>query len=96
MPTIPITFRMGNTVLNYFSMVTTVGTSQTVLPRNCGSNQCSPPSKPQRTNTRVFLGIGALGEKSSSTFAVSKWQDEPWLQDSGQLVLAIVLVVVGH
>jgi hypothetical protein len=40
MPVIPLSFVKHDRVLNYFSVLTTVGTPQTVAPRNCASKAC--------------------------------------------------------
>ena len=51
LPMIPIGFVKGRKVLNYFSMVTTVGTPQTVAARNCVLSACIQWMKRPRFST---------------------------------------------
>jgi hypothetical protein len=50
-PVIPLSLVKGDRLLNYFSVLTTVGTPQTVAPRNCASNACFQRMKRPRPFT---------------------------------------------
>jgi transcriptional regulator with XRE-family HTH domain len=60
MPTIPISFRKGNTVLNYFSMVTTVGTPQTVAAQELRIESMFPADEATENEHASFLGERSL------------------------------------
>jgi transcriptional regulator with XRE-family HTH domain len=60
MPTIPISFRKGNTVLNYFSMVTTVGTPQTVAAQELRIESMFPADQATENEHASFLGDPGL------------------------------------
>ncbi len=54
-PMIPISFRKGDTVLNYFSMVTTVGTPQTVAAQELRIESLFPADEATENEHAVFL-----------------------------------------
>ena len=55
MPMIPISFRKGDTVLNYFSMVTTVGTPQTVAAQELRIESLFPADETTENEHASFL-----------------------------------------
>jgi transcriptional regulator with XRE-family HTH domain len=57
MPIIPISFRKGDTVLNYFSMVTTVGTPQTVAAQELRIESMFPADEATENEHASFLSI---------------------------------------
>jgi transcriptional regulator with XRE-family HTH domain len=56
-PMIPISFRKGDTVLNYFSMVTTVGTPQTVAAQELRIESLFPADDTTENEHASFLGV---------------------------------------
>jgi len=52
-------------------------------PRNCGSNQCFPRTKPLRTNMPVSQRGGCMRETSRLLFSTSTRHEQPWLNASG-------------
>ena len=56
-PMIPISFRKGDTVLNYFSMVTTVGTPQTVAAQELRIESLFPADETTENDHASFLGV---------------------------------------
>jgi hypothetical protein len=62
MPIIPINFRKDSTVLNYFSMVTTVGTPQTVAAQELRIESMFPADEATEKEHFIFLNsAGASG-----------------------------------
>jgi hypothetical protein len=62
MPIIPINFRKDSTVLNYFSMVTTVGTPQTVAAQELRIESMFPVDEATEKEHFIFLNsAGASG-----------------------------------
>ena len=57
MPIIPISFRKDDTVLNYFSMVTTVGTPQTVAAQELRIESIFPADEATENEHASFLSI---------------------------------------
>jgi hypothetical protein len=57
MPIITISFRKGETVLNYFSMVTTVGTPQTVAAQELRIESMFPADEATENEHASFLSI---------------------------------------
>jgi hypothetical protein len=55
MPMIPISFRKGDTVLNYFSMVTTIGTPQTVAAQELRIESLFPADETTENEHAAFL-----------------------------------------
>jgi hypothetical protein len=55
MPMIPISFRKGDTVLNYFSMVTTIGTPQTVASQELRIESLFPADEMTEKEHASFL-----------------------------------------
>jgi transcriptional regulator with XRE-family HTH domain len=56
-PMIPISFRKGDTVLNYFSMVTTVGTPRTVAAQELRIESLFPADDTTENEHANFLGV---------------------------------------
>jgi hypothetical protein len=52
---IPISFRKGDTVLNYFSMVTTIGTPQTVASQELRIESLFPADETTEKEHASFL-----------------------------------------
>jgi hypothetical protein len=66
LPTIPISFRHGDQVLNYFSMVTTVGTPQTVAAKELRIESMFPADEDtEREHLRLLGGLAANGLRGS-------------------------------
>jgi hypothetical protein len=57
-PMIPISFRKGDTVLNYFSMVTTLGTPQTVAAQEMRIESMFPADETTEKEHAAFLRAG--------------------------------------
>ncbi|MBV8213193.1 MAG: helix-turn-helix transcriptional regulator [Verrucomicrobia bacterium] len=60
-PMIPISFRKGDTVLNYFSMVTTLGTPQTVAAQELRMESMFPADETTEKEHAAFLRAGSSG-----------------------------------
>ena len=60
LPFIPIGFRKGEKLLNYFSMVTTVGTSQTVAAQELRIESMFPADEETESEHLILLGQSTL------------------------------------